>query len=76
MRVETANNLVWDDNEPKCRIIHSQANGQLFAFVQCVDKPTGHTKRYWGAWSPNDPERSMLEIMSNGGKWPNLELAN
>lgn len=51
MRVETNTNLVWDDNEPKCRIITSSTNGQMFAFIQCLDKPTGYIKRYWGAWT-------------------------
>lgn len=69
----SVNQLVYDDDHPDCicRVVQSQ--GQLFAFVQCLDMGLSddevvYTKRYWGRfeWHSEDHMRAILE---NGGKW-------
>ncbi|WED26427.1 hypothetical protein L3V77_15730 [Vibrio sp. DW001] len=75
MRIQTDTNLLFDDEHPECFYIISSAEGQLFAFVQCLDvggnkKP--RPKRYWGAWDWDAPEQSIKHILKNGGKWPQL----
>ena len=74
------NNLVFDEGSPLCLLQVEQSQGQLFAFVQCVDasleehragKNRG-TKRYWGRFDWNAKEASIKAILHNGGKWPDL----
>lgn len=67
--------LLYDEEDPRCFKILSIAQGERFAFVQVIDLGTGNPKRYWGAWQPEDETSSLLEIMSFGGKWPNLPPA-
>lgn len=74
--VKTDTNLLFDSGDPDCMLIVSQACGQLYAFVQCLD--TGHDgkqrwpKRYWGPFSWDDRAGSVRRIMETGGKWPRL----
>ncbi|WP_413113843.1 hypothetical protein [Thaumasiovibrio sp. DFM-14] len=79
MRVETDTNLLFDEQHKDCLCIKSQANGYIFAFVQCLDlgqKQYRHKepriKRYWGLYDSNNPESSIRQILRNGGKWPEL----
>lgn len=79
MRVETDTGLVFDDTDDLCKCILSQAEGQVFAFIQAID--TGHDgskrypARYWGAWNHDAPEDAMRRILAWGGKWPALPPA-
>jgi len=76
MRVETNNNLVFDDSDKLCFCTHSSSQGEAFAFVQCLDVGMDglmrNPKRYWGKWDSHNPEDSMKAIMEHGGKWPKL----
>ena len=71
-----SNQMVYDDTDPLCKCILSQADGKLYAFIQCID--TGmdgqarYPARYWGTFSHDDPEGSIKRIMAYGGKWPQL----
>ncbi|OQX33922.1 MAG: hypothetical protein B0D91_13345 [Oceanospirillales bacterium LUC14_002_19_P2] len=78
--VNDGNNLVFDDNSADCLLHVAQSQGQLFAFIQCIDASlekyqAGNyrlTKRYWGQFAWNDQEHCIREIMRNGGKWQNV----
>jgi len=79
MRVETDNNMLYDDSDARCYCVLSQAQGHYFAFVQALDLgaphcryESPHTKRYWGFWNPDDPDESIRNILLVGGKWPSL----
>lgn len=76
MRIETDTRLVYDDGNEKCLCIHSQSEGRVWAFIQCIDigndGTSEHIKRYWGAFDLENPEASIERIMRNGGKWPKL----
>ena len=79
MRVEI-NNLLFDDNEEDCFYELASTNGEQFAFVQVLDlgSPSARLskpikKQYWGRWEGCNKEASVLQIMSYGGKLPNLE---
>ena len=37
MRVETDNSLLFDDDDSLCFCVHSSSQGEVFAFVQCLD---------------------------------------
>ena len=74
-----AENMVFDDDDPRCRFYISGTSGVQFAFVQCLDLgwPDRRLsypgiKRYWGIWDWDDQEDSIQKIMNNGGKWPDL----
>lgn len=75
MRINV-NQLVYDDADALCKCILSESQGNLYAFIQCVD--TGmdgnarYTARYWGAFSHDDTAGSIKKILANGGKWPSL----
>lgn len=73
MKLET-NNLVFDSNNPKCELIISAAQGEVYAFVKVLDcgKYHEHPKFYWGSYDHADPEGSILKIMERGGEWHNL----
>lgn len=77
MRVEM-NQMLYDDHDPRCKLILSMSNGQLYAFVQCIDRGMDledqHLARYWGAFTHADPESSVREILAYGGKWPALPI--
>lgn len=64
--------LLYDEEDPQCFKILNSAQGEMFAFVQVIDIGTGEPKRYWGAWDASDEVGSMFEIMTVGGKWPQL----
>jgi len=71
------NGLVFDKANPKCKCLLSEAQGQVYAFVQCLDtgmdgQENGIIKRYWGKYSHENEEASIRAIMQNGGKWPVL----
>lgn len=76
MRIETDTRQLYDDSDPLCKCILSQANGGLYAFIQAID--TGmdgkdrHAVRYWGPFSHDNPEGSVRKILAYGGKWPDL----
>ena len=76
MQVLTDSNLMFDDSDDRCLCIVSQAQGQLFAFIQCIDRGFDgnreELKRYWGTFDPDFPEDSIAMIMRKGGKWPDL----
>ncbi len=72
MRVQV-NQMIYDDAHPKCTCKVVQSQGQLYAFVQCLDmgmdgKRLVGTKRYWGRfeWGSED---HMRAILATGGKW-------
>ncbi|TQV85222.1 hypothetical protein FKG94_03260 [Exilibacterium tricleocarpae] len=78
--VNNHDNLVFDECSPDCHLQVEQSQGQLFAFVQCVDaslqehrsgKNRG-TKRYWGKFDWSTKEESIRAILHYGGKWPTL----
>ncbi|MAW08346.1 MAG: hypothetical protein CME61_08740 [Halobacteriovoraceae bacterium] len=71
--------LLFDDQHPKCNLIVAETQGQLFAFVTCLDLglphnrlTAPHQKRYWGKFDWAQQEASIREIMHNGSKWPEL----
>lgn len=73
----TANGLVFEEGHSQCQCILSDAQGELFAFVQCLDtgidgQESVIVKRYWGHYSHDDRAGSIEDIMRNGGKWPVL----
>ncbi|EBM7196732.1 hypothetical protein T040_22110 [Salmonella enterica subsp. enterica serovar Senftenberg] len=73
----TANGLVFEETNPHCKCILSEAQGELYAFVQCLDmgmdgRETAIVKRYWGRYSHDAREDSIRSILLNGGKWPKL----
>ncbi len=79
MRVEDCN-LVYDSEHPLCSMEVVPSQGVLFAFITVLDigmsdrplkKPD--TRRYWGRFSWEDQEGSILKIMKTGGKWPQLK---
>ena len=81
--VNDLNNLVFDDHSQLCRLEVAETQGQLFAFVRCVDaslddyqsgKNKG-TKEYWGHFTWDNQESCIKQIMKNGGKWPILPNA-
>ena len=72
-------NLIYDDADGRCFVRTESADGQTFAFIQCLDLGFAHARhdpplltRYWGFWDPDDPEGSIKQIMAYGGKWPDL----
>lgn len=79
MRVEN-NNLVYDDDLEDCFVEVERTQGFSIAFVQLLDiGPVGNRfktamlKRYWGLWDSKNTQQSMLDIIKDGGKWPDLE---
>lgn len=64
------NSLVYDSSNPKCMCILADSQSKLFAFLQVLDGDM--TKRYWGEYDHDTPEKSIKEIMEWGGKWPHL----
>ena len=73
----SANGLVFEEGHPQCKCILSDAQGELFAFVQCLDtgmdgQESVMVKRYWGRYSHDDRAGSIEDIMRNGEKWPVL----
>lgn len=75
--VETCN-LVFDAEDPRCRMVLSRTQGRDYAFVQCLDIGTGRNfdnareKNYWGEYDETHPEASVKAIMERGGNWPDL----
>lgn len=72
-------NMVYDEDDPRCIVRTCYGQGGTFAFVQCLDLgfksnrlSVPGIKRYWGRWNSDDPEGSVRSIMANGGKWPEL----
>lgn len=72
-------NMVFDDDDPRCRVYVSRGQNGTYGFVQCLDignkglrLSTPGIKRYWGDWNVDNPERSIKSIMRTGGKWPEL----
>ena len=76
MKVILDTNFVFDDSDERCLCLVSQAQGQLFAFIQCIDRSFDDERevlqRYWGKFDPDYPEDSIAMIMRKGGKWPDL----
>jgi len=79
MKLQTENDMLFDDSHPECLCIIERTQGKEIAFVQCLDLGMPHCrhknpipKRYWGVWDDRDPEASMDSIMRTGGKWPQL----
>lgn len=76
MRIETFTGLVYDETDPICLCLLSDSQNRVFAFIQALD--TGfdgqqrHPARYWGEFDHEAPEDSIHQILSNGGKWPQL----
>ncbi|HFC6387005.1 TPA: hypothetical protein ACFNMI_000046 [Neisseria bacilliformis] len=76
--VETCN-LVFDSEDPRCRLIRSRSQGADFVFVQCLDVGIGRDfaaareKNYWGAYDETDPAGSVKSVMERGGSWPDLQ---
>lgn len=80
MVVIKTNGLLYDETNPRCvcKIEHTQ--GRQFAFIQCLDvgrgggepPETAPTKFYWGEFDSSNPEKSILEILHYGGKFPDL----
>ncbi|AXE71583.1 hypothetical protein A191_04745 [Escherichia coli KTE233] len=73
----TVNGLFFEENHPQCKCILSQTQGELYAFIQCLDtglngQESAIIKRYRGRYSHDDRAESIKNIMSNGGKWPVL----
>lgn len=75
----TFENLVYDDEDPRCFIEIVQGPNSLIAFIQALDignKGTRHRnpiiKRLWGVWNPIEPQISIQEILAYGVKWPDL----
>lgn len=79
--VKTSNNLEFDSEHDRCRLIISRTQGKEYAFIQCIDLgfgqehtlDTGHEKQYWGEYDSTAPEESIKAIMGYGGQWPNLK---
>ena len=81
MKIENdMGNLIFDDSLPDCRKIITQSQGQLFAFIVCLDIGVGEKpfkkpikNHYWGKFSWENEHDSIRSIMANGGKWPDLK---
>lgn len=70
------NGMRYEDHHPDCRFIPSRTSSGSYAFIQVIDISTNMLKRYWGPFNIEQPERSIENIMRNGGKWPSLPVAN
>ncbi|MEL6008212.1 hypothetical protein J4Z08_21035 [Citrobacter portucalensis] len=71
------NGMIYDSEHRDCKCILNEAQGQVYAFIQCIDtgmdgNETAIPKRYWGQYAHAAPEASITRIMQNGGKWPVL----
>ncbi|MCG7871829.1 MAG: hypothetical protein JAZ11_06965 [Candidatus Thiodiazotropha lotti] len=82
MKIETENNMRFDDDDPNCRLLIYPSEGKSFAFVQAIDLGMPHARhteplvrRYWGCWDYSNPVGSVQTILMNGGKWPDLPPA-
>lgn len=71
------NGLTFNSANPKCRLILSTTHavggygGVLTAaFIAVVDDATGHVKRYWGLYDPENPADHIRHIMKKGAEWP------
>lgn len=67
------NQMIYDDDHPQCSCHVIQSQGQLYAFVQCLDmgmdgEHVVAIKRYWGRFEW-DSEDHLRDILRNGGKW-------
>lgn len=73
-------NMIFDSEDDRCLLIKAMGpDGRIHAFIQCLDVgnihnrlKTPHTKNYWGFYNADEPEKSILEIMHCGVKWPAL----
>ena len=79
MQVQTEN-LLYDDANPLCSMLVTNSQGKLYAFITCLDvggitrKPKKCDQRkYWGAFSWDNQEAAIQEIMNYGGKWSKFE---
>lgn len=73
-------NLLYDSENPLCGLKITSSQGNLFAFVTCLDiggidrEPEKCDQRqYWGEYSHSDPEGAIKEILHTGGKWSKFE---
>lgn len=77
MRIEM-NQVLYDAQDPLCKCILSESGGQLYAFIQGIDRGMDfqdrHPVRYWGKFSHHDQEGSVRQILAYGGKWPSLPI--
>lgn len=80
MIVENDNgNLLYDSAHDLCGIIIRQSQGELFAFVTCLDvREDGNytkvdQKQYWGRYSHDESAQAIKEILHHGGKWRKFE---
>ncbi|MEY0164799.1 hypothetical protein AB7W12_22765 [Providencia rettgeri] len=77
-KIKTSAGLIFDPKDSKCNCKIEMSQGELFAFIVCYQyhgggSKTKEYKKYWGRYSHNNPEKSILEIMESGGKWPDLQ---
>ena len=77
--INDSGNLVYDSSHPMYSIKLCQSQGELFAFVTALylgfpscrlSQPI--PKRCWGKFCWSDEKVSMLSILEDGGKWPDL----
>ena len=61
--------LVYDESDPRCKLIVKGSQGHTFAFITFIDKSANMTKNYWGFFEHDDIRDCILRIMKNGGKW-------
>lgn len=73
MKIETDGNQIYDDAHPECSITVKPSGGRLCAFIRCLDwhpnnaKP--FVKGYYGPFSWDDVEGSILCILEYGNDW-------
>ena len=74
--VKTETGLFFDDADPDCKLLVTEACGALYAFVQCLDTGADGKqrwpRRYWGPFDWADRAGCVQRIMETGGKWPRL----
>lgn len=73
-----SNQLLFDSEDPRCKMVLNQSQGQQYAFITVLDEGMSHAplkdsvQQYWGRYCPHSPQDSVQLIMENGGKWPQL----
>lgn len=69
-------NLKYDSEHKKCSIEVVSGQDGLYAFLTCLDIGLDGSleiqNRYWGRFSWDCEEDSILNILHNGGSWPHL----
>lgn len=77
MRIETSENLLFDDSDKRCWIVRQNLDGQFaVGFIQCIDTGSNNTKRYCGLLqrgvAVEKQQHLIKKIMQKGEKYDDL----